>query len=134
MQLIREQLPESFLAAQTYAQDTGALFNYLLNLIDTTGEIAKCRTALKNITRKVNDSISLVVLKIKAITTSLYFLVSPHGTLDSITRKADKSAIEAIYSLVSDSTKNALVKWKRRAVELDKTTTLADFLECVAAL
>ena len=29
---------------------------------------------------------------------------------------------------------NALVKWKRRAVELDKTTTLADFLECVAAL
>ena len=47
LQLIREQLPESFLAAQTYAQDTGALFNYLLNLIDTTGEIAKCRTALK---------------------------------------------------------------------------------------
>ena len=70
-----------------------------------------------------------MVLKVKAITTSLYFLVSPHGTLDSITKKADKSAIEAIYSLVSDSTKNALVKWKRRAVELDKTTTLADFLD-----
>ena len=60
--------------------------------------------------------------------------MSPHGTLDSITRKADKSSIEAIYSLVSDSTKNALVKWKRRAVELDRSTTLSDFLECVAAL
>ena len=35
---------------------------------------------------------------------------------------------------MSDSTKNALVKWKRRATELDKQTTLADFLECVAAL
>ena len=113
-QLIREQLPESFLAAQTYATDTSQLFNYLLNLIDTTGEISKCRTALKNITRKTDDSISIVILKIKAITTSLYFLVSPHASLDSITRKADKSAIEAIYSLVSDSTKNALVKWKRR--------------------
>ena len=134
LQLIREQLPESFLAAQTYAQDTGALFNYLLNLIDTTGEIGKCRTALKNVTRKVNDPISVVVLKIKAITTSLYFLVSPHGSLDSITRKADKSSIEAIYSLVSDSTKSALVKWKRRAVELDRGTSLSDFLECVAAL
>ena len=134
LQLIREQLPESFLAAQTYATDTSQLFNYLLNLIDTTGEIAKCRTALKNITRKTDDSISIVILKVKAITTSLYFLVSPHATLDSITRKADKSSIEAIYSLVSDSTKNALVKWKRRATELDKHTTLADFLECVAAL
>ena len=134
LQLIREQLPESFLAAQTYATDTSQLFNYLLNLIDTTGEISKCRTALKNITRKTGDSISIVILKIKAITTSLYFLVSPHASLDSITRKADKSAIEAIYSLVSDSTKNALVKWKRRATELDKQTTLADFLECVAAL
>ena len=134
LQLIREQLPESFLAAQTYATDTSQLFNYLLNLIDTTGEISKCRTALKNITRKTDDSISIVILKIKAITTSLYFLVSPHATLDTITRKADKSAIEAIYSLVSDPTKNALVKWKRRATELDKQTTLADFLECVAAL
>ena len=134
LQLIREQLPESFLAAQTYATDTSQLFNYLLNLIDTTGEISKCRTALKNITRKTDDSISIVILKIKAITTSLYFLVSPHASLDSITRKADKSAIEAIYSLVSDSTKNALVKWKRRATELDKQTTLADFLECVSAL
>ena len=134
LQLIREQLPESFLAAQTYATDTSQLFNYLLNLIDTTGEISKCRTALKNITRKTDDSISIVILKVKAITTSLYFLVSPNASLDSITRKADKSAIEAIYSLVSDSTKNALVKWKRRATELDKQTSLADFLECVAAL
>ena len=134
LQLIKVHLPESFLAAQTYAKDTSALFNYLLNLIDTTGEIGKCRVALKNVTRKVSDPISVVILKVKAITTSLYFLVSPHGSLDSITRKADKSSIEAIYSLVSEATKSALVKWKRRAVELDRGTSLSDFLECVAAL
>ena len=73
LQLIREQLPESFLAAQTYATDTGALFNYLLNLIDTTGEIAKCRTALKNITRKVNKQFTTIPKpKIKVNKSSVY--------------------------------------------------------------
>ena len=134
LQLIREQMPEAFIAAQTYSTDTSQLFSYLLNLIDTTAEIEKCRVALKNIIRKSEENISIVILKVKAITTSLYFLVSPHATLESITRKSNKAAIEAIYSLISDATKAAQTKWKRRANELDKDTSLAEHLECVASL
>ena len=134
LQLIREQMPEAFIAAQTYSTDTSQLFSYLLNLIDTTAEISKCRVALKNIVRKSEENISIVILKVKAITTSLYFLVSPHASLESITRKSNKAAIEAIYSLISDSTKIALTKWKRRANELDKETSLAEHLECVSSL
>ena len=134
LQLIREQMPEAFIAAQTYSTDTSQLFSYLLNLIDTTAEISKCRVALKNIVRKSEENISIVILKVKEITKSLYFLVSPHASLESITRKSNKAAIEAIYSLISDSTKIALTKWKRRANELDKETSLAEHLECVSSL
>ena len=131
LQLIKKHLESSYISALTYSQDGVALFTYLLSLVDTSSEVTKIRLALAAIERKQNEPISVSALKVKAMTTSLLFLLQPNAELASIDRRSTRAAQDAIFCLVSEPTRIALTNWKRRTNEMDKKVTLNDVIECV---
>ena len=105
LQLIKKHLTSSYISALTYSQDGVALFTYLLSLVDTSSEVTKIRLALAAIERKQNEPISVSALKVKAMTTSLLFLLQPSAELASIDRRSTRAAQDAIFCLVSEPTK-----------------------------
>ena len=108
------------------------LFEFLLSLVDTQTEITKIRIAIGKIVRKQDEPVSFVVLKLKSLTSSLLFMIEPTATLNQVSKRSSRAAIDGLYSLVADEARAQLTSWKRRCNEMAKSCTLQDHLDAIA--
>lgn len=129
LQFIQKYIAGSYISALTYGTNTEQLFDYLLTLIDTSSEIKKIRLALANVTRQPKEPLAEAVLKMKALTSSLLFMMNPNSTLAEVDKRSNYAAQDSIYSFVSSKTRALLQNWKRTANQMSKEISLQEFLE-----
>ena len=87
------------------------------------------RKALSEVTRRPGDILADPVLKTKALTATLLWMINPAETMNVVTRKAEKAGIRAIFCLLEVKTKQQLSVWKRTQNEMKINTTLNQTLE-----
>lgn len=126
---INAYLPEAYISALTFSSDVDQLFTYLISLVNTSHEVEKIRTALAAIERKPNDPLTGPILKTKALTVSLLYMLQPASNEEDVSRRANIAASDAIFSLINAKAGAQLRAYKRRAVEIGKTLTLQELLE-----
>ena len=132
LQFIKKYLKNSYQPALTYSRNLNELFEFLLSLVDTQTEITKIRTAIAKIVRKQEEPVSFSVLKLKSLTSSLLFMIEPTATLNQVSKRSSRAAIDGLYSLVSDRARVQLTSWKRRCNEMAKSCTLQDHLDAIS--
>ena len=129
---INKYLPEAYISALTFSNDVDQLFTYLISLVNTSHEVEKIRSALAAIERKPNDALTGPILKTKALTVSLLYMLQPASNEDDVSRRANIAAGDAIFSLINPKAGAQLRAYKRRAVEIGKRLTLQELLESTA--
>ena len=132
MQFIKKYIKNSYQPALTYSRNLNELFTFLLSLVDTNSEITKIRNAISKITRKQEEPASFSVLKLKSLTSSLLFMMDPTATVQNVSQRSSRAAIDGLYSLITDEARLQLTSWKRRCNEMAKSCTLQDHLDAVA--
>ena len=83
---IQQHLPAHYTSAMSFSMSTNALFQHLVSLIDTSSEVKKVRKALSEVTRKPGDILADPVLKTKALTATLLWMMNPAETMDVVAR------------------------------------------------
>ena len=126
---INTYLPEAYISALTFSTDVDQLFTYLISLVNTSHEVEKIRNALASIERKPNDPLTGPILKTKALTVSLLYMLQPASDEEDVSRRANIAAGDAIFSLINSKAGAQLRAYKRRAVEIGKRLTLQELLE-----
>ena len=126
---IQQYLPAHYTSAMSFSMSTNALFQHLVSLIDTSSEVKKVRKALSEVSRKPGDILADPVLKTKALTATLLWMMNPTESMNIVTRKAEKAGIRAIFCLLEAKTKQQLSVWKRRQNEMKIDSTLNQTLE-----
>lgn len=126
---IQKHLPAHYTSAMSFSLSTNALFQHLVSLIDTSSEVKKVRKALSEVSRKPGEILADPVLKTKALTATLLWMMDPSEAMNVVTRKAEKAGIRAIFCLLEDKTKQQLSVWKRRQNEMKINSTLNQTLE-----
>jgi uncharacterized membrane protein YgcG len=129
LQFIQKYIASSYISALTYCTNVEQLFDYLLTLIDTSSEIKKIRLALSSVSRQPKEPLAEATLKVKALTSSLLFMMNPSSTLTEVDKRSNYAAQDSIYSFVSPKTRALLQNWKRTANQMSKEITLQEFLE-----
>ena len=56
----------------------------------------------------------------------------PTATLNQVSKRSSRGAIDGLYSLVSDQARVQLTSWKRRCNEMAKSCTLQDHLDTIS--
>ena len=113
-------IPGSYISALTYCTNVEALFEYLLTLIDTSSEVKKIRMALASVTRQTTEPLAEAALKVKALTSSLLFMMNPNSTLGEVDKMSNYAAQDSIYSFVTTKTRGFLQNLKRTANQMSK--------------
>ena len=129
LQFIQKYIPGSYISALTYCTNIEPLFKYLLTLIDTSSEVKKIRIALASVKREPNEPLAEASLKVKALTSSLLFMMNPNSTLADVDKRSNYAAQDSIYSFVTAKTRGFLQNWKRTANQMSKEITLQEFLK-----
>ena len=132
LQFIKKYIKNSYQPALTYSRNLNELFSFLLSLVDTNSEITKIRCAISKITRKQEEPVSFAVLKLKSLTSSLLFMMDPTATVQNVSQRASRAAIDGLYSLITDEARLQLTSWKRRCNEMAKSCSLQDHLDAIA--
>ena len=129
LQFIQKYIASSYISALTYCTNVEQLFDYLLTLIDTSSEIKKIRLALSTVSRGPKEPLAEAALKVKALTSSLLFMMNPNSTLEEVDKRSNFAAQDSIYSFVTTKTRALLQNWKRTANQMSKEICLQEFLE-----
>ena len=129
LQFIQKYIASSYISALTYCTNVEQLFDYLLTLIDTSSEIKKIRLALSSVSRGPKEPLAESALKVKALTSSLLFMMNPNSTLEEVDKRSNFAAQDSIYSFVTQKTRALLQNWKRTANQMSKEICLQEFLE-----
>ena len=129
LQFIQKYIASSYISALTYCTNVEQLFDYLLTLIDTSSEIKKIRLALSSVSRAPKEPLAEASLKVKALTSSLLFMMNPNSTLAEVDKRSNYAAQDSIYSFVTAKTRALLQNWKRTANQMSKEISLQEFLE-----
>ena len=129
LQFIQKYIASSYISALTYCTNVEQLFDYLLTLIDTSSEIKKIRLALSSVSRQPKEPLAEASLKVKALTSSLLFMMNPNSTLAEVDKRSNYAAQDSIYSFVSSKTRALLQNWKRTANQMSKEISVQEFLE-----
>ena len=129
LQFIKLYLKDHYTSAMSFSMSTNSLFNHLVSLIDTSSQIKMVRKELANVKRKPGDALAQAVLKVKSLTASLLWMLSPTDDIIKVTRKADKAAIRCIGSLLEDKTRAQFNGWVRKNIEMEAKKSLNEHLE-----
>ena len=117
LDFIRVYKAESFQTAKSFSRNANEILQFIISLVNTSSEISKVRSAIKEICRNETDELIDVILKLKSLTTSLLFLVNPKSNRTSVEKRSNSSAIDAIFDLINPTVLGHLRAFKQRISE-----------------
>ena len=117
LDFIRVYKNESFQTAKSFSRNANEILEFMISLVNTSSEISKVRSAIKEICRNETDELIDVVLKLKSLTTSLLFLVNPKSNRTSVEKRSTSSAVDAIFDLINPTVLGHLRAFKQRIAE-----------------
>ena len=101
LDFIKTYIPTGYQSALVYSKNLAGLFDYIISLVSSDSEVVKVRKALSNVRRKPGESLNEVVLKVQALSYMLYTMLSPSKEDTLIQKRASRTAMDSIFSLLS---------------------------------
>ena len=109
LDFIKTYIPTGYQSALVYSKHLAGLFEYIISLVSSDSEVVKVRKALSNVRRKPGENLNEVVLKVQALSYMLYTMLQPSKEDTLIQKRASRTAMDSIFSLLSPP---ALEKYK----------------------